>query len=673
MTCVGLVQINWDLNWGHAESISDSNDEVEYSLLPYSVGMLQAHAQRYATQADQLRWRTPIFSRGPTTTAADKLGDVDIVAFSAYVWNIEASLDLARELKRRNPLCVVVFGGPQVPDNAEVFLRENPCVDLATRGEGEITFTEILDRIDSKTWLDVSGVSWLSTNGDFQSTPPRERTKDFAELPSPYLTGVFDQLMNEHPTRRWVATWETNRGCPFACTFCDWGSATATRVYSFEMERLDAEIEWFSTHRIGSVLCCDANFGMLPRDLDIAQKIVDAKQRTGFPFSFMIQNAKNATERSYQIQKLINDSMQTIGVTLSIQSADQETLKNIRRANIRSESFQELQHRFTRDGINTYTDIIIGLPGETYDAFVDSVSTTVGFGQHNQIQFHNCSVLPNAEMGSRDYIERFGIETVPQPLRSLYSQRFDVPDIEEFLDTVVATSAMPRADWIRAKTFAWLAELLYFDRIAQIPMLLLQKRHGMSFRQVMEAVATTAAANDAPTITLLVNWLQDHGTAVSGGALEYASRSNSSDLLWPPDQQALITLVEENRLDAFMAELGVRLQTLLHNHLTDGADLDATGFDPDEERTILDEALTLNQALICLPNQPDDKRLLLSHDIYTYWIRAMSGDEAPLEPCFKKYVIKRSDRCWATLESWVESLTWNQGPNRSKYLYQVEE
>ena len=142
---------------------------------------------------------------------------------------------------------------------------------------------------------------------------------------------------------------------------------------------------------------------------------------------------------------------------------------------------------------------------------------------------------------------------------------------------------------------------------------------------------------------------------------------------WPPDQQALITLVEENRLDAFMAELGVRLQTLLHNHLTDGADLDATGFDPDEERTILDEALTLNQALICLPNQPDDKRLLLSHDIYTYWIRAMSGDEAPLEPCFKKYVIKRSDRCWATLESWVESLTWNQGPNRSKYLYQVEE
>ena len=123
---------------------------------------------------------TDFLSRPNDNRQPDKLGDVDIVAFSAYVWNIEASLDLARELKRRNPLCVVVFGGPQVPDNAEVFLRENPCVDLATRGEGEITFTEILDRIDSKTWLDVSGVSWLSPTGDFQSTPPRERTTDFA-------------------------------------------------------------------------------------------------------------------------------------------------------------------------------------------------------------------------------------------------------------------------------------------------------------------------------------------------------------------------------------------------------------------------------------------------------------------------------------------------------------
>ena len=115
MTRVGLVQINWDLNWGHAESISDSNDEVEYSLLPYSVGMLQAHAQRYATQADQLRWRTPIFSRGPTTTAADKLGDVDIVAFSAYVWNIEASLDLARNSNAETPFASLFLAGLRFP------------------------------------------------------------------------------------------------------------------------------------------------------------------------------------------------------------------------------------------------------------------------------------------------------------------------------------------------------------------------------------------------------------------------------------------------------------------------------------------------------------------------------------------------------------------------------
>ena len=56
-------------------------------------------------------------------------------------------------------------------------------------------------------------------------------------------------------------TWETNRGCPFSCTFCDWGSATASKVYQFGMDGLHDEIGWMSRQRIGFVFCCDANFG----------------------------------------------------------------------------------------------------------------------------------------------------------------------------------------------------------------------------------------------------------------------------------------------------------------------------------------------------------------------------------------------------------------------------
>jgi len=667
MPTIGLCQINWDLNWDHAESLSDTLEQSSYALLPYSVGLLQAYASAHARHSDELIWRTPVFSRQSTKASADHLDGCDLVGFSAYVWNVEASLAIARELKRRNPAIVIVFGGPQVPDSPEKFLRDNPCIDIATRGEGESTFTAIIDSLISRNWSNVSGVGWIEDDV-FHSTPPRERSKNLGEYPSPYLTGVFDALMAEHPHQRWVATWETNRGCPFACTFCDWGSATATRVYSFDMDRIDAEIDWFGKNRIGFVLCCDANFGMLPRDLEIAKHIVESRKRTGFPFSFMIQNAKNATERSYDIQKLIADSMQTIGVTLSIQSADENTLKNIRRSNIRSESFQELQRRFTRDGVDTYTDVIIGLPGETYDAFVDSVSTTVGFGQHNQIQFHNCSVLPNAEMGSPEYISRFGIRTIPQPLRSLYSRRDDVPEIEEYLDTVVATDAMTPDDWARAKTFAWMSELLYFDRVAQIPMIVLQNRHGLSFRVVMEAIMNSGS--DDSVVASLMRRFLEHAKTLQGGAIEYMVHESTGDLLWPADQHGLISLVADGEFTAFMDEVHASLALLLSNHL---AARDSLGtIDPDEEQTILDEAVTLNRELFCLPFQPNDKRLMISHDLLGYWRHAIRGESLELDVDLTSYTIKRSQRTWDSIADWVESLTWNQGPNRRKYLYAVD-
>jgi len=667
MPTIGLCQINWDLNWDHAESLAESDSQSSYALLPYSVGLLQAYASTHARRANDIIWRTPVFSRQPTAASVDHLDGCDLVGFSAYVWNIEASLAIARELKRRNPDIVIVFGGPQIPDQSEDFLRANPCVDIATRGEGESTFTAVIDALDSRQWSEVSGVSWISGDS-FYSSPPRERSKELSEFPSPYLTGVFDALMAEHPEQRWVATWETNRGCPFACTFCDWGSATATRVYSFEMDRIHAEIDWFGKNRIGFVLCCDANFGMLPRDLEIAQGIVDSRKRTGFPFSFMIQNAKNATERSYDIQKLINDSLQTIGVTLSIQSADENTLKNIRRSNIRSESFQELQRRFTRDGVDTYTDIIIGLPGETYDAFVDSVSATVGFGQHNQIQFHNCSVLPNAEMGSPEYISRFGIRTTPQPLRSLYSRRNDVPEVEEYLDTVVATDAMSPDDWAKTKAFAWMSELLYFDRVAQIPMLVLQKRHGLSFREVMDSILNSTSEN--PVISSLIERFTSHAKTLTNGAIEYMEHESTGDLLWPADQHALVCLAADGDFTAFMDEVHGALTSLLATHLADPNQLG--DLDPQEEFTILDEAMTLNRELFCLPFQPTDKRLMMTHDLLGFWRHAIRGESLELDVELTSYAIRRSQRSWDNLPDWVESLTWNQGPNRRKYLYAVD-
>ena len=101
--------------------------------------------------------------------------------------------------------------------------------------------------------------------------PNIDRVRDLDEIPSPFLEGAFDSIMAANPSESWIGLWETNRGCPFRCTFCDWGSATAAKVTKFGEERLYREVDWFADKKIEYIFCCDANFGILKRDVDIAE------------------------------------------------------------------------------------------------------------------------------------------------------------------------------------------------------------------------------------------------------------------------------------------------------------------------------------------------------------------------------------------------------------------
>ena len=96
----------------------------------------------------------------------------------------------------------------------------------------------------------------------------------------------------------------------------------------------------------------------------------------------------------YFIEKTI--SFDSSDINSSSIGGSEKTLINIKRQNISLGTYEELQRRFTEDGIPTYSDFILGLPGETYDSFADGVATLIQNGQHNRIQFNNLSVLPNA-------------------------------------------------------------------------------------------------------------------------------------------------------------------------------------------------------------------------------------------------------------------------------------
>ncbi len=656
---IGLVQINWDLEWQHSESAKGSKS-VSFHFLPYSVGLLQAYAQRYLDPSVEVAWLPQIYSRLDTADCVNQLVSADIVGFSVYVWNSKISLEIARRLKGVNPDILVVFGGPHVPDRAEMFLRENTQVDVACHGEGESIFTSIIEAYTERNWTNIPSVSYLTAQGDFVTHPKSGRTKELSQIPSPYLEGTFDTIIRDNPHEQWVMAWETNRGCPFSCTFCDWGSATQSRVYTFDMDRLEKEINWAAENKISSIICCDANFGMLPRDLEVINRVIDSRKNTGYPYAISIQNAKNATERSYEIQKLLAENMRTIGVTLSLQTTNKETLKNIRRANIRSESFRELQRRFTRDGIYTYSDLILGLPGETYAEFADSISQVIDDGQHNHIQFHNCSILPNAEMGDPSYIDKYGLKTIPQPIRSVYSPIDDIPEIEEYLDTVIATDAMPASDWVRAKVLSWLTDLLHFDRLMQIPFMILHNRIELSYRVMIEAISNTQSI-EYPTLGWSIALLSNQAQQIQGGGLEFFQGGPGGPLLWPGDQYLYIALVAEGKIDDFYAEAARALKDVVTSISQD-----------EDEISILEEAIELNRALLRLPYQNKDTFLVQSHDILGAWKAISNGSDPDYSESLVTYKINRVSRTWNSIETWAEFLTWCQGRDKREYLYDAD-
>lgn len=640
---VGLVQIN--------NSFSGQN------YLPYAAGLLQAFVQKHARISSRYQFSLPIYARIPVAKAVELLLGHEVVGFSTYVWNIRISLEIARRLKAASPETLIVFGGPQVPDRSERFLREHPWVDLAVHGEGEPIFLSILENYPSRTWHNVSSVSYLDAEGKFVGNTRAERLRDITQIPSPYLEDVFTPLMAANPEERWLILWETNRGCPFQCTFCDWGSATAAKVSQFDMDRLLKEVDWFAAQKIEFIFCCDANYGMLARDYDITRYVVDTKSRLGFPKALSVQNTKNGTERAYKVQKLLADAGLNKGVAISLQSVDAATLVAIKRQNISTNSFQELQRRFTRDRVETYSDLILGMPGETYDSFAEGVSRVIDNGQHNRIQFNNLSILPNAEMGDPEYQKKYGMVTVETKIINIHGSLKETleEEIPEMQQLVVATSSMPQEEWARTRAFSWMTALLHFDKVLQIPIVLLRETCDLGYREIFEAFLSPRS-DKFPVLSDIKRFFIEKAQDIQRGGTEYCHSDEWLDIFWPADEFIMIKLCVEDKLDQFYSEAEVLLEQLVSEH------------DLSLPEGLLKEAVQLNRQLVKLPFQRDDLEVGTTYNIWDYYRAVLTGERVPLEsrPCVNR--ILRSKAVYESWEDWFREVIW-YGNKKGAYLY----
>lgn len=614
------------------------------------------YAQRHLSNKEGFEFLLPIYKRIPIAEIKKGLSEADIVFFSTYVWNIKISLEVARQLKEdeeTEPL--IVFGGPQVPSKGtEGFLRENYFVDIACHGEGEKTFLSILENYKDGNWDDVPSVSYINNRGRFIQTPLAKRISDLSTIPSPYINGVFDPLIEANPKEQWVGLWETNRGCPFSCTYCVWGGSNQNRIYAHEIEKLRSEIDWFSKRKIEFIFCCDANFGILERDIEVIRYIAKNKRRYGYPKALSTQGTKNFTEPAYELCRIMFEAQLSKGASLSLQSLNPDTLRDSRRKNISIEDFKRIQQRLTSLKIETFTDLILALPNETYETFVSGACSVIESGQHDRIQFNNLSILPNAEMDDPEYQKKFGFDIVETNIINIHGSASGSEGVQESQRLVVGTSSMPRPDWLNTRVFGWMASLLHFNKILQVPFIILNSAHSVSFRQLIEIFMDSDTK--LPVLSDIYSFFKNKADDIQRGGTEYCESKRWLNMWWPADELMFIKLCAEGRLPEFYKEA----RRIIERYLSDRGISDY--------QTLLEDSLLLNQNLIKMPLQESDFKIRLSYNIWDVYEGVKKGEKTPLKRGRYIYSVERTGNRWPSWEDWCREVVW-YGYKKATYLY----
>jgi len=425
---ISFVQVNFQ----------QGPQELNAHYLPYTAGVVLAYALKHNPewQLGDIVWR-----RDPIEETAQKLKHSHVVGFSTYVWNHQYNYALARRLKELNPDCVIVTGGPEIAITDPDLFVKNPWMTAAVKLEGELVFADLLKSYNQ----DLTTIPGLVVNcrGRAVDTGDSTRISELDQLPSPYLTGLFDKLLRQHPEVTWNATLETNRGCPYQCTFCDWGSLTYNKVKQFGLERVFSELEWIGKN-CGFVTITDANFGMfIERDHAIVSKLIEVQLRWNRLSNFSMTWAKNQKNEVVGIvQRLVKESPSASqGLTVSVQSMNEGVLDIIKRRNLDQHKIKDIFKLCDQHNIPVHTEIILGLPGETEHSWKENFWQLFRAGNHTGISILHAQLLENAEMNiSQRAFYKLDAVNIYDYMSGSYSNG----EIEESMEVVVGTRDIPR-------------------------------------------------------------------------------------------------------------------------------------------------------------------------------------------------------------------------------------
>ena len=421
-------------------------EKVSLWTVPLNVGYIGAYAQKYFPGELEVR----LFKRPNEMIEAIKKEQPDVVGLAYYVWNANLNNAVLERTGEYAPYALRVGGGPNFtsananPLAATQFFGDVPSCDAYIVNQGERGFVELLRRYrevggDKRRLMEQSVPGCMLNGSAYESSvlvdTDLDIIRDLDEIPSPYQNGMMDPFLAEP----FVPLLETNRSCPYRCTFCAWGIGTG-KLARFSDERVFADIDYIGAQNPASanIFIVDANFSILERDVDIARYLYQSHQKYGFPGHVGCQWNKSRPDRVMRVAREFR-GLSEVGA--SMQSLDSNVLEAIKRRNLDIQDVADMIQALNDEGIETtfFSELILGLPNESAGSHLEANRILMDLGA--EVFNYNLHLLPGTEMDSAESRERYITRTGWR----LHDNAFGVYDgmkVFEGQEVVLGTNAM---------------------------------------------------------------------------------------------------------------------------------------------------------------------------------------------------------------------------------------
>ncbi len=436
----------------------------------------------YAKQKLEDRVSIDIFKYPDDFSGYLKNKDPKIACFSNFSWTLDISYEFAKRIKNKSPNTIVIFGGPNYPieiPKQKEFLFSYPEIDFYIIGEGEQSFVKLFENLekfnfDIKYFKKNQLKSWnchYIFNEEMIIGETLPKIKNLDDMPSPYLSGLLDKFFDGvlNPII------QTTRGCPFTCTYCQEGQAYFNKISRFSKERIGSELEYIAKRvTVPNLMMADSNFTMYKQDIDTCKKISSIKQKFGWPKYFEISLGKDK-KRALEALFILNEN--TL-LSTPVQSTDLNVLENIHRKNIPMEQLIKIAKKGESYGANTFSEVILCLPGDSLESHFKSTFDMIDAGIH-VVRSHQLLMLPGTEISSNRSREKYGIITrfrlQPRCFGNykVYNEDFPACEIDEIC---VANSTMSYEDYLKCRSLDLTIELFCNNGIFQEPINFLQQQ-----------------------------------------------------------------------------------------------------------------------------------------------------------------------------------------------------